>query len=115
MTEGPAPLLLSLERMRAVRAVYPDENVMMVEAGAILSDVHDAAAKVGACFRSASPPKAARGSAASCTNAGGVNVLRYGNARDLCLGLEAVLPDGRSGTGSSGCARTTPAMTCGIF
>lgn len=94
--DGPAPVLLSLERMRAIRALYPDENVMIAEAGAVLQDVHDAAEAVGRLF----PLNiAAKGSARigglMATNAGGVNVLRYGNARDLCLGLEAVLPDGQ--------------------
>ncbi len=93
--EGPAPVLLSLERMRAIRAAHPDENVMIVEAGAILQDVHEAAERVDRLFPLSI---AAKGSAQIggllATNAGGVNVLRYGNARDLCLGLEAVLPNG---------------------
>lgn len=93
--EGPAPLLLSLERMRALRGVWPEENVMVVEAGMILSEIHDAATKVDRLFPLTI---AAKGSAQIggnlATNAGGVNVLRYGNARDLCLGLEVVMPDG---------------------
>ncbi|MEM1364006.1 MAG: FAD-binding oxidoreductase [Pseudomonadota bacterium] len=95
-SDGPAPILLSLERMTKIRAVYPEENIMVVEAGAILSDVHDAA---DASDRLYPLTIAAKGSARIggllATNAGGVNVLRYGNARDLCLGLEAVLPDGQ--------------------
>jgi len=95
MPEGPAPMLLSLERMRRVRGIWPEENVIAAEAGAILSDIHAAAGAAGRLF----PLNiAARGSARIggllATNAGGVNVLRYGNARDLCLGIEAVLPDG---------------------
>lgn len=94
--DGPAPILLSLERMRAIRAVHAQENVMIAEAGAILQDVQEAAQAAGRLF----PLNiASRGSARIggllATNAGGVNVLRYGNARDLCLGLEAVLPDGQ--------------------
>ncbi|MGK7754104.1 MULTISPECIES: FAD-binding oxidoreductase [unclassified Roseovarius] len=93
--EGPVPVLLSLERMRAVRGVWPEENVMVVEAGAILQDIHAEAEAVDRLFPLS---LAAKGSARIggnlATNAGGVNVLRYGNARDLCLGLEAVLPDG---------------------
>ncbi|KRS11447.1 2-hydroxyacid dehydrogenase [Roseovarius atlanticus] len=93
--EGPVPVLLSLERMRAVRGVWPEENVMVVEAGAILQDIHAEADAVDRLFPLS---LAAKGSARIggnlATNAGGVNVLRYGNARDLCLGLEAVLPDG---------------------
>ena len=94
--DGPAPILLSLERMRDVRGVYPEENVMIVEAGAILSDVHDAAENVDRLFPLSIAAKgSARIGGLLSTNAGGVNVLRYGNARDLCLGLEAVLPDGQ--------------------
>ncbi len=93
---GPAPLILSLERMNTVRAVYPDENVLVAEAGVILSDVQDAAEQAGRLFPLT---LAAQGSARIggnlATNAGGTGVLRYGNARDLCLGLEAVLPDGQ--------------------
>ena len=95
MAEGPAPVVLSLERMRAIRGVYPQENVMVVEAGAILSDIHDAAAAVDRLFPLTIAAKgSARIGGNLATNAGGVNVLRYGNARDLCLGLEAVLPSG---------------------
>ncbi len=91
---GPAPLVISLERMTRVREVYPDENVMIVEAGAILSDVHDAAEAAGRLFPLSIAAKgSARIGGLLATNAGGVNVLRYGNARDLCLGLEAVMPD----------------------
>ncbi len=93
---GAVPVILSLERMRAVRGLYPDENVIVVEAGAILEEVHEAARAAGRLFPLSI---AARGSARIggllATNAGGVNVLRYGNARDLCLGLEVVLPDGQ--------------------
>lgn len=95
LPEGPAPLLLSLERMTRVRAIHPEENVMVVEAGAILSDIHDAAADVDRLFPLSIASKgSARIGGNLATNAGGVNVLRYGNARDLCLGLEAVLPNG---------------------
>ena len=81
--------------MRAVRGVYPDENTMIVEAGAILADIHEMAAQVGRIFPlSLASQGSARIGGLLGTNAGGVNVLRYGNARDLCLGLEAVLPNG---------------------
>ncbi len=93
--EGPVPLILSLERMAAVRQVDPVGNVALVEAGAVLAEVQAAAAAVGRVFPLT---LAAQGSAriggVLGTNAGGVNVLRYGSARDLCLGLEAVLADG---------------------
>ncbi len=94
--EGPVPVILSLERMRAVRGIYPQENVMVVEAGAILQDIHDAAAEADRLFPLSIAAKgSARIGGNLATNAGGVNVLRYGNARDLCLGLEVVLPDGQ--------------------
>ncbi|MEW2919302.1 FAD-binding oxidoreductase [Ruegeria sp. ANG10] len=95
MPDGPTPLLISLERMTAIRAVYPTENILIAEAGAILADVQAAAEETNRLFPLA---LAAQGSCRIggnlATNAGGVNVLRYGNARDLCLGLEAVLPSG---------------------
>ncbi len=96
MPDGPAPLIISLERMNAIRAVYADENVLVAEAGAILADVQDAAREASRLFPlSLAAEGSARIGGNLSTNAGGVNVLRYGNARDLCLGLEAVLPDGR--------------------
>ncbi|WP_456385828.1 FAD-binding oxidoreductase [Profundibacter sp.] len=95
MPDGPAPVILSLERMNTVRDVWPDENVLVAEAGTILQDVQMAAEGVGRLFPLT---LAAQGSCQIggnlATNAGGVNVLRYGNARALCLGLEAVLPSG---------------------
>ena len=95
MADGPAPVILSLERMRELRAVYPEENVLIAEAGVTLEEVQQAAAAADRLFplTLASGGSAQIGGALS-TNAGGVNVLRYGTARALCLGLEAVLPDG---------------------
>jgi FAD/FMN-containing dehydrogenase len=93
--EGPAPLLVSLERMSAIRAVYSEENVLIAEAGCILAQVQQAAVQVGRLFPlSLAAEGTARIGGNLATNAGGTGVLRYGNARDLCLGLEAVLPDG---------------------
>lgn len=92
---GAAPLILSLERMTAIRAAYPQENVLVAEAGAILADVQAAALEASRLFPlSLASEGTARVGGLLATNAGGVNVLRYGNARDLCLGLEAVMPDG---------------------
>lgn len=94
--DGPAPLVLSLERMNAVRAVYPDENVLVAEAGVILADVQSAARDADRLFPlSLAAQGSARIGGNLATNAGGTGVLRYGNTRDLCLGLEAVLPDGQ--------------------
>ena len=88
-------VLLAMERMRAIRAINPAAGTITVEAGCILEDVQRAAEENGMFF------PLHLGAAGSCqiggnlaTNAGGVNVLRYGNARDLCLGVEAVLPSG---------------------
>ncbi|RNF35411.1 FAD-binding oxidoreductase [Paracoccus methylarcula] len=95
MSDGPAPLVLSLERMTAIRGVFADEGVMLAEAGATLQQARDAAAEAGRQFPLS---LAAQGTAqiggVLSTNAGGVNVLRHGNARALCLGIEAVLPSG---------------------
>ena len=95
MPKGPVPVLLSLERMTAIRDVSPENNTITVEAGAVLADIHTAAEALGRMFplRLASEGSCRIGGNLA-TNAGGVNVLRYGNTRDLCLGLEAVLADG---------------------
>ncbi|WP_300062461.1 FAD-binding oxidoreductase [uncultured Roseobacter sp.] len=94
--EGPVPVILSLERMAAIRGVYPQENVLICEAGAVLADVQAAAAAVDRLFPlSLASEGSARIGGNLATNAGGTAVLRYGNARELCLGLEAVLPDGQ--------------------
>lgn len=92
---GPAPLVVSLERMSAIRDVYPTENVLVAEAGAVLADVQAAAEAEDRLFPlSLAAEGSCRIGGNLATNAGGVNVLRYGNTRDLCLGLEAVLPNG---------------------
>ncbi|KGJ06414.1 2-hydroxyacid dehydrogenase [Paracoccus halophilus] len=96
MPGGPAPLILSLERMTALRGLWPQENVLVAEAGMSLQAVRDAAAGAARLFplSLASQGTAAIGGCLA-TNAGGVTALRYGTARALCLGIEAVLPDGR--------------------
>jgi FAD/FMN-containing dehydrogenase len=88
-------VLLSLERMRAVREVNVADDVMVVEAGLTLAAAHEAAATVRRRFplSLASEGSATIGGLIS-TNAGGVAVLRYGTMRQLVLGLEAVLPNG---------------------
>ncbi|MBT4873155.1 MAG: FAD-binding oxidoreductase [Marinovum sp.] len=99
---GPAPLIISLERMTKIRAVYPSENVLIADAGTILADIQSAAQDQGRLFPlSLAAEGSARIGGNLATNAGGVNVLRYGNARDLCIGLEAVLPDGSIWNGLS--------------
>ena len=95
MPTGPAPLVLSLERMAALRAVYPQENVMVVEAGMVLAEVQRHAQAADRLFPLALASEGtARIGGNLATNAGGLNVLRYGNTRDLCLGVEAVFADG---------------------
>ena len=93
--DGPVPVVLSLERMNRIREVYPSENVLVCDAGVILADVQKAAEDAGRLFPlSLASEGSARIGGLLSTNAGGVNVLRYGNARAQCLGLEVVRPDG---------------------
>jgi FAD/FMN-containing dehydrogenase len=92
---GPAPVILSLERMNALRHLDPVGNTITVEAGMTLAEVQNAADGAGRMFPlSLASEGTCRIGGNLSTNAGGVQVLRYGNARDLCLGVEAVLPDG---------------------
>ena len=93
--KGPANLILSMENMRALRSLDPLENTMVVEAGMTLADIHDAAEDVGRLFPLTYGSKGtAQIGAGLAVNSGGVNVLRYGMARSLCLGVEAVMADG---------------------
>src|SRR5512139_1340216 len=89
-------IVLSLARMNRIRDLDALNNTITAEAGCVLADVQRAASEAGRLFALS---LAAEGSCQIggnlSTNAGGVNVLRYGNARDQVLGLEAVLPDGR--------------------
>lgn len=87
--------VVSLRRLRSIRAVDADNNSITVDAGVILAEVQAAAAAAGRLF------PLSLGSEGSCqvggvlsTNAGGISVLRYGMVRNLVLGLEVVLPDG---------------------
>ena len=89
-------VLLSLERMTRIRTVSPDDDLLIAEAGVVLNRVQQAADEVGRLF------PLSLGAEGSCTiggnvstNAGGANVLRYGMMRELVLGLEVVLADGR--------------------
>lgn len=96
LTNGPLPLIVSLERMTRIRALDAAGGVIVVEAGAILADVHAAASDAGRMFPlTLGSQGSARIGGLLGTNAGGTGVLRWGNMRDLCLGLEVVLADGR--------------------
>ena len=89
-------VVLSLARMNRIVSLDPVNASIVVEAGAILADVQDAADAAGLLFplSYASRGSARIGGALAC-NSGGIAVLAYGNARDLVLGLEVVLADGR--------------------
>ncbi len=89
------PLMVSVERLDKVREVNAEDYVAIVEAGVILADLQKAAEAADRLFPlSLAAEGSCRIGGNLATNAGGVGVLRYGNARDLCLGVEAVLPDG---------------------
>lgn len=89
-------VIVSMSRLNAVRSVDAAAGHMTLEAGVILEDAHKAAEAAGAMFPLwlASQGSARIGGVLS-SNAGGVQVLAYGNARELTLGVEAVLADGR--------------------
>lgn len=92
---GKGHIMISMERMNKVHKVCKDSRLAVVDAGVILSDIHAAADAEGLVFPLTF---GARGTAliGGCmsTNAGGSNVVRYGNTRDLVLGVEVVLPTG---------------------
>jgi FAD/FMN-containing dehydrogenase len=96
-------LLLSLTRLQRVRGIDAANLTMTVEAGCVLQAVQQAASDAGLMFPLS---LAAEGSCTIggnlATNAGGTQVLRYGNARELCLGLEVVTADGQVWDGLSG-------------
>ncbi len=96
-------VVLSLTRMNRVRALDPANLTITVEAGCVLQAVQDSAAQAGFLFPLS---LAAEGSCTIggnlATNAGGTQVVRYGNARDLCLGLEVVTAQGEVWNGLTG-------------
>jgi FAD/FMN-containing dehydrogenase len=96
-------VVVNLSRMNQVREVDVDNNTMTVEAGCVLQTLQELAERHGRLF------PLSLGAQGSCeiggnlsTNAGGTGVLRYGNTRELVLGLEVVLPDGRVWDGLRG-------------
>ncbi|WP_439141590.1 FAD-binding oxidoreductase [Planktotalea sp.] len=93
--EGRESVVVSLARMNAIRTLNPQGRTVIAEAGVILETLHEVALQEGLIF------PLMFGAKGSCTiggnlstNAGGSNVVRYGNTRELCLGIEAVMPDG---------------------
>jgi FAD/FMN-containing dehydrogenase len=100
---GGNAIVLSLTRLNRIRAIDPVGNTMVVEAGVTLQAVQDAAREAGRCFPLS---LAAQGTCTIggnlATNAGGVQVLRYGNGRELCLGLEVVTAQGQLWNGLRG-------------
>jgi FAD/FMN-containing dehydrogenase len=89
-------LILSLGRLNSIRAVDPVDFTLIAEAGVILKQVQEAAEAAGCLFPlSLASEGTAQLGGLVASNAGGTAVLRYGNMRDLVLGLEVVLPDGR--------------------
>jgi FAD/FMN-containing dehydrogenase len=93
--DGQHEIILSLRRLNRIRDIDPLANTIIVEAGCILADIQQAADDVERLF------PLSLGSQGSCriggnlsTNAGGTGVLKYGNTRELALGLEVVLPNG---------------------
>ena len=89
-------IIISLEKMNTIRSINIEAQTITVDAGVILSKIHEKVEEKKMFF------PLSLGAKGSCmiggnlsTNAGGVNVLKYGNSRELCLGLELVMPDGR--------------------
>lgn len=95
-TQANGQILLSVERMNQVREIRPEARLAVVEAGVILQSLHEAAESHDLVFPLTF---GAKGSAmiggVLATNAGGSNVVRYGNTRALVLGVEVVMADGR--------------------
>jgi FAD/FMN-containing dehydrogenase len=93
---GSDEIVLNLSRLNRIRAIDLDNDTMTVEAGCVLADIQRAAREADRLFPLS---LAAEGSCQIggnlSTNAGGTAVLRYGNTRELTLGLEVVLPDGQ--------------------
>ena len=89
-------VVISTERLNRIRALDPIDFTLTAEAGCVLATLQDAADDAGCLFPlSMASEGSCRIGGNLSTNAGGTNVLRYGNARDQVLGLEVVLPDGR--------------------
>ncbi len=96
-------VILSLSRLRTIRAKDPDNKTITVEAGVTLQEVQEIAESISLLFPlSLGSEGTATIGGNLATNAGGTGVLRYGNARDLCLGLEVVTATGEIWNGLRG-------------
>lgn len=94
-TQAHGAILLSLSRLNQIREIRGDAQIAIVEAGVILSNIHAAAEDHDLIFPLTFGARASATIGGNlATNAGGSNVVRYGNTRALCLGLEVVLPSG---------------------
>ena len=94
--ESGREILVSMGRLKRIRSISPLDYALVAEAGCVLANVQAAAVEAGRFFPlSLSAEGSCQIGGNLSTNAGGINVLRYGNARDQVLGLEVVLPDGR--------------------
>ncbi|CAM1640080.1 C-terminal [Bartonella apihabitans] len=94
--ESANEIIVSMERLNRIRSIDVEGNLALVEAGVVLHTLQEKVDEKGRFF------PLSLGSEGSCqiggnlsSNAGGTDVLAYGNTRELCLGLEVVLPDGR--------------------
>jgi len=94
--ESATEIIVSMERLNKIRSIDVEGNLALVEAGVVLQKLQEKVDEKGRFF------PLSLGSEGSCqiggnlsSNAGGTDVLAYGNTRELCLGLEVVLPDGR--------------------
>ena len=94
--ESATEIIVSMERLNRIRSIDVEGNLALVEAGVVLQTLQEKVDEKGRFF------PLSLGSEGSCqiggnlsSNAGGTDVLAYGNTRELCLGLEVVLPDGR--------------------
>jgi FAD/FMN-containing dehydrogenase len=104
LADGSAQIIVSLSRMDRILGVDAVDYTMTVEAGCRLASLYQAAERANRLFPlglTAIAPHCEIGGNLS-TNAGGIGVLRYGSARDLVLGIEVVLPDGRIWNGLRG-------------
>lgn len=96
-------VVLNLSRMNQIRALDVENDTLVAEAGVAVAQAQEEAAKVGRLFAlSLASEGTCQVGGVLSTNAGGTNVLRYGNARDQVLGLEVVLADGRIWNGLNG-------------